>query len=296
MKRAYIQKKLSKSTLQLIDVVNGIVNEYAAQGYRMTVRQLYYQLVSRDIVPNTSQSYDRIAAIINDGKMVGLIDWDAIEDRTREFVTRSRWNSGGEILHAISRQYHQDMWANQDNRVFVIIEKEALAGVFADVCNEYDIPLLAARGYPSGTVLHEFAMGPLLASRRERQRCVILHFGDHDPSGIDMTRDLQERLELFTGRNIDLQRIALNMDQIEEKNPPENPAKVTDSRFDQYQQRFGDSSWELDALEPVYLNELVETHAKMYIDPDKWTETLEEIGRVRHRLADLSGEFDKDED
>lgn len=296
MKQRYQAFDFKPETLEKIKLVNEIVREYMAQGYVLTVRQLYYQLVARGHIENTERSYKRTTNMVNDARLAGLVDWDAIEDRTREFVRRSRWTSGGAILEAVAQQFHMDAWAGQEKRVFVIVEKEALAGVLERVCHKWDVPLLAARGYPSGTVLREFALSDLITARRADQHPVILHLGDHDPSGIDMSRDLTDRLELFAEtRRIEFTRIALNMDQIQEQQPPPNPAKTTDSRFEAYMQEHGDESWELDALTPEYLSTLVDKHVAEHVDMEPWDERQAEISRIRERLEDTAARFDDEE-
>lgn len=292
----YQDFKFKPDTVALIDTMNSIVSEYIAQGFTLTVRQLYYQMVARGKIENTERSYKRITGTVNDARLAGLMDWAAIEDRTRAFDTRSRWDTGGQILQAVASQFHMDMWKNQPSRPFVIVEKEALAGVLEPICREMDIPLLAARGYPSVSVLRDFAKHVLLPLRlREGQPALLLHLGDHDPSGIDMTRDLIDRLTLLTRGRVRLERLALNMDQVDEQQPPPNPAKVTDSRFAVYQTLFGDESWELDALQPAYLAGLVRTAVDDVRDTDIWDERLEEIEAVKSRLNIAASEFDDEE-
>lgn len=292
-KQFYKHVDFRGDTIDLIATMNTICDEFMAQGFVLTVRQLFYQLVVRSFIPNTERSYKRVTSVANDARLAGLMDWDAIEDRTRSFITRGRWDSGNEILTNVAKQFHMDMWTEQEHRVFVIVEKEALAGVLEGVCRKFDMPLLAARGYPSGTVLREFANVALMAAYEVDQQPVILHLGDHDPSGIDMSRDLAERLELFSDMHgtVEFHRIALNMPQIEQQKPPPNPAKVTDSRFESYAAKFGDESWELDALSPNYLAKLVERHALKFIDKAKWAERIEEIAEVRGRLETVAAEF-----
>lgn len=147
-RECYKEITFKKKTLQQIDRMNAIIEEYQDAGYTLTVRQLFYQLVSRDIIPNNEKSYKQTTSIVNDARIAGLIDWDAIEDRTRSFEQRGRWNSPQEILRASANQYHTDPWATQDRRVFLVVEKEALVGVFQRVCHEFDVPLLAARAPP----------------------------------------------------------------------------------------------------------------------------------------------------
>lgn len=297
-KVCYIEKKFNSANQLLVDYMNRVVREYQHEGYDLTVRQLYYQLVARDVIPNNLQEYKRIASIINDAKLAGQMDWDAIVDRTREFITQPHWGSGADIVEACVQSYNQDRWANQDIRMFVIVEKEALVGVLDRTCKKYDVPLLAARGYPSGTVLREFAEKMLLPAVHEDKGIVILHLGDHDPSGIDMTRDLTERLQMFTYGmvgNGEINRIALTMDQVEEIRPPENPAKLTDSRVGEYVKLYGSSSWELDALSPSYLNDLLEEHISAQIDEDAWDSTQAEIDDVKARLVDMAAQFNQED-
>lgn len=287
----YQSFNFSDSTLDLIHTMGEIIEDYSAQGFTLTVRQLYYQLVARDIVPNTERSYKRITSVANDGRLAGLIDWDAIEDRTRAFLRRQRWESGADILEAAAGSFHMDMWENQERRVFCIVEKEALVGVLERVCSAFDVPVLAARGYPSCTVLREFAQSDLIVTGQD---CVILHLGDHDPSGIDMTRDLTDRLEMFTKFDpvsFELRRIALNMPQIEERKPPPNPAKVTDSRFADYAARFGSESWELDALPPQYLVELVQGEILKHIDDEIWQDDRAKVKDIQDRIREAAKSF-----
>ncbi|GAB7528899.1 hypothetical protein PS3A_13080 [Pseudomonas sp. 3A(2025)] len=288
-KFCYIPKSFNQANDLMIQLMNTLIGEYQRQGYVLTARQLYYQLVARDVIENTLQSYKRIAGLINDAKLAGLIDWDAIEDRTREFVIGNHWELGSDITAACASQFKMDMWSNQDYRVFVIIEKEALVGVLSRLCRTWDVPILAARGYPSGTVLREFAEQHVIPASNAGQTPIVLHLGDHDPSGIDMTRDLEERIALFCNESRELtpvMRIALTRDQIDEIKPPENPAKTTDSRFDSYRKMHGTSSWELDALNPAYLNNLVERHLRAAIDQAAWDTRQAEVDRVKTQLAE----------
>lgn len=295
MKQFYRNANFRKSTLALIETINGVVDEYIAGGYTLTTRQVYYQLVARGFIENTQASYKKIAQTINDAKLAGLIDWDALEDRTRAFINRTRWDSPQQILNSAVKGYHEDLWDNQENRVFVIIEKEALVGVLQNTCYRRDVPLLAARGYPSGSVLREFAINQLLPAMYSGQTCHILHLGDHDPSGIDMTRDLTERLEMFTENygSLYLKRIALNMDQVEEIKPPENPAKSTDARFDSYYQLYGESSWELDALSPEYLNKLVLTELDDLTDNEAYELTTARIESEQAKLQKIATRYEE---
>jgi len=233
MKITYENKSFRKETLEIIDKANEIIEDYLQQGFSLTLRQIYYQFVARDLVPNTERSYKRLGSIINDARMAGLIDWDAIEDRTRNLVGLSSWTSPQQMVRQASEQFKTDWWEGQEYRPEVWIEKEALVGVIEAVCDEYDVPYFACRGYVSQSEMWRAGQRNGRYSG-DGQIPVIIHLGDHDPSGIDMTRDNASRLGLFGETDIEVRRIALNMVQIEQYKPPPNPAKMTDSRFDSY--------------------------------------------------------------
>jgi hypothetical protein len=292
MKQLYTEKNFQLKARRLIETLDNLIADYLQQGFKLTVRQLYYQLVSRDIVPNTEKSYKYIARLINDARLAGLLDWEAIEDRTRGVVTRGSWESGSDILNVCAKSFHMDMWETQTARPFIIIEKDALSGVLSNVCHELNVPLLSARGYPSSTTLRELALVYLQPALDAGQHVVLLHFGDHDPSGLDMSRDLEERLQLFLpDEDFAFERVALNMPQIKKYKPPPNPAKETDARYQDYCNKHGSSSWELDALEPRVLVALAENRIQEFINEDAWSARKKHIKNIKKELQQLADDF-----
>lgn len=293
----YREINLSAGSRALVDRCNTIIAAYQAQGFVLTLRQLYYQLVSRAVIPNKQTEYNRLGSIVNDARLAGLIDWDAIEDRTRSLRSLSHWESPASIVKACAKQFHVDMWAGQRFRPEVWIEKDALVGVIEAVCEEFDVPYFSCRGYTSQSEMWRAAMR-LKAHARAGQEPIIFHFGDHDPSGKDMTRDIVDRLDLFMSAShdqVELQRLALNMDQVRRYNPPPNPAKVTDSRFRAYVAEFGGESWELDALEPAVIAALIRTAVRKLIDFKKWKARTAIIESGRKALADAARELGEKE-
>lgn len=272
-KIAYIEKDFRGASLAIIENANEIIAEYQGDGLILTLRQLYYQFVARGLIPNRQSEYKRLGAIISDARLAGLIDWWAIEDRTRNLKGNTHWEDPGQIVRAAARGFRIDRWDNQRYRPEVWIEKEALAGVIEGVCREFDVDYFACKGYVSQSEMWTASerLGGYLGAD---QVPVVIHLGDHDPSGLDMTRDIKERLELFLDAKFHLERIALNMDQIEEYKPPPNPAKVTDSRFNGYIKKYSSESWELDALEPRVLRDLIRHTVEGYRDEDKFDDLI----------------------
>lgn len=283
MREKFADINFRKSSLDIIAKADEIITDYQRRGFKLTLRQLYYQFVSRDLLPNLQTEYKRLGKIVNDGRLAGKLDWSAIEDRTRNVETPNVWRSPSSIMSAVAAQYQEDPWRLQASRPEVWIEKEALVGVIERVCTEFRVPYFACRGYASQSEVYD--AGKRFAQVRRSQTPIVLHLGDHDPSGLDMTRDLRDRLELFAGREVTVLRLALNMNQIDEYGPPPNPAKDTDARFEGYQEEFGDSSWELDALDPDVIADLIRDNLHKLIDPAQWDEAMK---REKVNKADLS--------
>ena len=298
--RCYVPKTFRSDKLDLIEQINGVVDEYTHQGYTLTLRQLYYQLVARGIIENNMRSYKNTGNLINDARLAGLIDWNAIEDRTRSLKGLTHWSNPQEIIRSASYQYKKDLWKNQKYHLEVWVEKEALAEVVEKACRPWDINYFCCRGYVSQSEMWSAAQR-LVQQTYTGKDCVIIHLGDHDPSGIDMSRDIEDRLQMFgnqdgglTFRNhfLGLRRIALNMDQIETFSPPPNPAKLTDSRCKSYMDKYGDESWELDALEPKVLNDLIQGTICEYADLDYMKRVRSEVETEKEVMNSVCDDWD----
>ena len=262
--QSYKHINFRNDSLALIDRVNDIVSEYVVQGYELTLRQVYYQLVARGFIPNNERSYKNLGNLINDGRLAGLIDWHSIVDRTRYVRRNSHWSSPESVISSAAYSYMLDRWQNQPNYVEVWVEKDALVGIVGQICNKLDVPYFSCRGYTSQSEMWSAAQRFIGQNHRESR--TIIHLGDHDPSGIDMTRDIQERLDMF-GADVYVKRVALTMDQIDEFDPPPNPTKITDARSHGYIQMFGHDCWELDALEPKVITRIITEEVEELVDP-----------------------------
>ena len=294
MREKFIEKVFRDSSMRVIVQAELIIEEYKAQGFILTLRQLYYQFVARAWLGNTIRNYKRLGAIISDARLAGLIDWKAIEDRTRKLSPQPHWDSPADVIEAARRGYRLSRWESQENYVEVWVEKEALAGVIERICKQLDVPFFACRGYVSQS--EQYTAGKRLERHAgEGQQVTVFHLGDHDPSGIDMTRDNRDRLNLFSYQHPDfeLKRIALNMDQVEEHSPPPNPAKTTDSRYQAYIDRYGDESWELDALDPQALEGVIAAAVNPLIDRDEWAEVETRERNEKALLLEASNRWDE---
>lgn len=284
----YKDIRFRQSSLDLINLVNEVIEEYQAQGYELTLRQAYYQLVARGYIPNNERSYKNIGNLINDGRLAGLIDWYAITDRTRNLRRNSHWETPSEVIESAKYSYLLDKWEGQPNYVEVWVEKDALVDVVGQACRPLDVPFFSCRGYTSQSEM--WAAARRFIVQRNREQRIIIHLGDHDPSGIDMTRDIQERLEMF-GADVYVKRVALTMEQIRQFNPPPNPAKITDSRCGKYIAMYGHESWELDALEPKVITDLIRSEVTMYRDDDLYQEVCRKERKEKDELQMLCDHY-----
>ncbi len=298
----YIDKNFGSTALHIISMAVGVLDEYKAQGFTMTLRQLYYQFIARDLFPedrrwtrlpsgkwirdpegkdpnstkNADPNYKWMGGIVNDARLAGYIDWERMEDITRKLEKRSSWNDPADLMQVAYNQFHTDWWENQQHRPEIWIEKDALTGVIKPTCRALDVPYFSCRGYSSQSAM--WKAGQRMIEHIENDHMpYIFHMGDHDPSGMDMSSDIMNRLEIFLwhecyqlGEDWNFRRIALNMDQINELNPPSDPAKLSDSRGKKYIQQYGSRSWELDALPPTTMSEIIIDAVAEITDPDEW--------------------------
>lgn len=281
---------MSKANVERLHIINAIIDEYAADDYVLTLRQLYYQLVSRDIIPNQQKEYAKLSDLLVKGRMAGVVDWDAIEDRVRvphiPYSVRDKQHA----LQDTIDQYRLNRMEGQENYIELWVEKDALSGVLSRVTEEYHIRLMVNRGYSSCSAMHDSAMRFLRAERND-QKGTILYLGDHDPSGLDMIRDVAERMAEF-GVTVDVHHIGLTSAQIQKYDPPPNPAKFSDPRAGWYVREHGKVSWEVDALPPKVLNALVKKEVEERIDMKLFNKQVALEEEDKETLQEVANNFE----
>ncbi len=195
MKQKFKEVRFRPDSLERISKCNEIVADYQEQGLRLSLRQLYYQLVSRNIIPNVERSYKNLSGLVSDARLAGLMDWDAIEDRVRVPRSQSEWDNIPDLVESALESYRLRRWNDQKNYVELWVEKDALAGVLAPIAEEYHITLMVNRGYSSQSAMYESGgrfrrNRATTRARGQKRSCYLLYLGDHDPSGEDMVRDI----------------------------------------------------------------------------------------------------------
>jgi hypothetical protein len=291
----YEERSFTPEAMGVVENAESILQEYLRQGYRMSLRGLYYQFIRRDLFPgsrkfqipgsddytaNVQKNYKWLGDLVSNGRVAGLVDWEGLVDETRD-------THGGDYgyrdpqhrIDTLPDGYSITHWDGQEHYVEVWVEKEALLDIVSRPARRWNVASLACKGNPSTSAVHEAAKR-LRRFERAGRKTSIVYLGDHDPTGVDIDRDVQKRLAMFRS-SARVDRIALNMDQITDDLPP-SPVKVTDSRTNSYRDTYGtDDCWELDALEPAVLDNLVEQAILARLDMDLWN------ARERQEQRDL---------
>ncbi len=251
MKQSFRDKlHLNKKNKELLETINEIIEEYSMEGYKLTLRQLFYQLVSRDIIPNEQKEYAKLSRLLTEGRMAGFVDWSAIEDRNRVPYIPYSVDDIEDAIEDTINQYRLDRQEGQNNHVELWVEKDALSGVLKRITQKYHIKLVVNKGYSSTSAMYD-AYKRFSEKIEDNKKVIILYLGDHDPSGLDMIRDIHQRTcEFLIGDSIDplgddeipnfqVRPIGLTMEQIKKFNPPPNPAKLKDPRGTGYIKKYG---------------------------------------------------------
>jgi hypothetical protein len=259
----------------------------------LTLRQLYYRLVSKHLFPNTINSYKRLSRIMVRAREEGDVPINCLEDRSRRILGRgdTGYTSAQDFLKRrlaslrdSYKEFRMPMWDVQSNYVLVSLEKDALSRVVSEVANQYSVRTFPTRGYPSFTYVQR--MASYMRTRLKGKPTHVLYFGDFDPSGVDIERDLTERLAKYDAGDFMVQRIALTREQIVDYSLPPMPVKRSDARSDGFMASYGDQAVELDALDPNTLKLLVAKSIASHIDIGAWRRKEKEIESLQNWLKD----------
>jgi hypothetical protein len=323
--------------IELVQAIIQITNRYMNQGDVLSLRQLYYQLVAAEIIPNHDKVYKKIGEIKDDCCYCGLLDWDAFEDRGRKpFLPYYNEDIQDAINDAVSH-FRLDRQRNQNVHVEIWSEKDAISSILSSVTSKYHVRLVVNKGYISSSAIYA-AYVRFIGEIAQGKQVKILYFGDHDPSGLDMIRDINDRVlmmcsqgvrkreleelieewrienqdeamqtcqdngyfieedgdqfyfmdKAFFHNHFEIVPVGLTMEQIKAYNPPPNPAKITDPRAKDYIKKFGNVSWEVDALTPEMMREIVTAGIEKHIDKNLFSIMLEKEKADKIKLAEIA--------
>lgn len=259
---------MQKKSLERLEQILKIINSY---DFALTIRQIYYQLITRQIIPQpvdgkeAERVYKRLSNLCVNGRDEGILPEEGFADNLRKADKPSAWLDLNGFMETVKRSYNKDKWQNQPKYLEIWTEKDALRSVLTEITYQYDVSLMVARGQLSRTAIYE-------ASNRYKaksdKKCYLYYCGDFDPSGLSIYESIKERLEAF-GVFIRYERIALTEGQIEKYKLPSDPGKQSDPNYKKFVDRYGDDKVvELDSLPPDVLRKIVEDCILQNIDPN----------------------------
>lgn len=287
----YRHHRFQGKAQKTVDQANVILADLRGQGYTLTLRQLYYQFVKANLLPNEEKQYKRLGRLITNAREAGIMDWNAIHDLGRTVYGTNPQEDPSRVVSGIERKLVFDQWARQDTYIEVWVEKQALEGVISRPASRLHVNYMACKGYLSASEAWRAGLR-FQSAINQGKHPIMIHLADHDPSGLNMTEDNTNRLRLFAeDQGVEVRRIALNMDQVDHYGPPPNPAKETDSRAKAYVAKYGPHSWELDALEPKVIDQLITDTVDEYRDMEIWDQVLEEQAEARRPLEALGNNW-----
>lgn len=293
-------KKLTTATKKgrVIETVQKIIKEYET---RLTLRQIFYRLVAREIIENNRAQYNQLSEYLVFARKEGYISWDDIEDRTRESVGRdtyyidpniylensvNKYENAEQTLKDSYNQFELPRWYKQPVYLEIWLEKEALSGLFKTVTDPNNVTLTTVRGFSSWTLLHDTAQ----RLKEIDKDIVILYFGDHDPSGLSIDQFIQDALNYF-GITFHFIRVAMTLEQIKEHNIPTQTVKPGDTRSKKYIEKYGNMAVELDAIEPPDLTDLIQNSINVFFEEDIYQEVKEEENSLKENMINQIDEY-----
>lgn len=289
-KRPYRSSPIKRQRRSKADIqaIRDTIYEVLSDSNPMTVRQVFYQLVSRGAIDKTEAQYkSTVCRLLVDMRRDGTIPYDWLADSTRWMRKPTTHSSLAAMLERTQETYRRAIWDNQDVCVEVWLEKEALAGVLYPITDQWDVPLMVTRGYPSVSYLYEGA----LAIAAQEKPSYIYYFGDRDPSGVDIDRFVERQIrELAPDADLLFERVAVTPGQIEEFNLPTRPTKKTDSRS----KSFDGESVEVDAIPPDVLREPCNECISAHIDPAAYHRMQKVEAAERETMASMIGAMEGD--
>lgn len=252
---------MQKQSLELLTQVQEIIDSY---DFALTLRQIYYQLVAKQIIPNKQKYYTKLSRLCVTGRDEGILPEEGFADRLREVDKLSSWSDLNEFMQAVKRSYRKNKWQNQDSYLEIWTEKDALRSVLTEITYQYDVALMVTRGQLSRTEVYRTAGRYKAQSDKE---CYLYYCGDFDPSGLSIYDSIKKRLMNF-GVFINFGRIALTEEQIKKYQLPSDPAKQSDPNYNKFVSIYGsDMVVELDSLPPDVLRKIIEDCILRNIDP-----------------------------
>lgn len=281
MKETFKERRFTRKNLEKLKFCNQIIEEFA--GRPITLRQLFYRLVTRNLIKNADNEYRKLSDLVGNAREAGKIDWDIIEDRVRLRHRHSEFESVSDLVKCAARSFRLPRWRDQNFYIEVHTEKDAMASILLPIADKWHVHFIVNRGNGSKTFLYDTARR-FISAQDEGRQGVLFYLGDHDPSGLMMIDSIKERLERYGAENVGFRYLALTIEQVREMNLPNNTAKGKDPRTPGYIEKFGPYCWEIDALPPDYVSAILDKEIAALVDKRKMKRMIDRENRDRKKF------------
>jgi hypothetical protein len=270
-----------------------VMYEIAKATQPITGRGIGYKLFARGLIPSMGKtSMQKVYRLLVIAREKGIIPWHWIVDETRGLERLTTWRDPAEYAEQAPFNYRRDWWDEQPHRVEIWSEKGTVRGLLNPVFEEYAVGFRVMHGFTSSTEAHDIAWTD------DSCDLIAIYVGDYDPSGLCMSeRDLPARLVKYEGQHVKLRRIALTREQAEGRNLLSFPVsdKRKDPRYNWFVANYGQQCWELDAMDPNDLRNLVETEIKSLIDEEVWQRSKARSEAEQQSLELVLQQWQRDE-
>jgi hypothetical protein len=303
----------SLSTIPLTNIINAgfhsknlplaiVATEIAAEQHPMTLRGLFYQVVSAGWLPSTDNKHiKRLGRIMTTLREAGIVPFSWIVDNIRSTIKPSSWSGIGDFIETVRDCYRRDFWASLPHYVHIFCEKDAVSGTLSPVTEEFDVRLSPVRGYTSLSYAHEIAE---LWNGIEKP-IFAYYLGDFDPSGFDLERDLREKLERYTSKFwygphvehgdpfqwqagcVRWERLAVLPEDFDAFGLLELEPKKSDTRYKSFVEQHGDRCAEVDALPATELRRRVREAIEAHVPAEEWVK-LQDIERLERETFEAT--------
>jgi len=272
---------------QMKKMLDAILAILAAEKDPITIRHLFYLLVSQGIIEKTEAAYKALCSHLSKWRRSGAVPWNSFTDSTRWHIQGTTFDNMQDALNTTVETYRRNLWADQDHYLEVWVEKDAIAGIVAPKANAFGVPVFVCRGFASLSSLFS-AANTFRRMAEAGKKVIIYHFGDYDPSGVAAGQSVLKAMRDDFRVELQFIRAAVTEEQIEEMNLPTRPTKTTGTHARHWT---GGRSVELDAMPAAELRRLVESCITRHIDVDAWNTLRRTEEMERETLRQMRDNF-----
>jgi hypothetical protein len=249
---------------------------------RPTLRQVFYRLVARALIPNSESAYKRLSTLTTEGRRDGT--FPPFSDGTRSVRRVRSFKDKSSALRWLADIYREDRTVDQKEQLWVVVEKATLSALAEDVADDLGIPVVALRGYESETLDRQIAREMRADGRPAR----VFYLGDFDPSGEDIERNFIRHVRAVFPL-VAIKRVAVTPAQITGLSLIENPGKSTDSRAKAFAAKHGKLvQVEVEAIDPTVLRRMLVDAIEPHLTREHVDRVIEQEDTVEAELRVLA--------